>query len=281
MSDNMEFMNDTSGDVEDLDELLGAYALDAVDEDERRRVDDYLAVNPRAAAEVQEHREVATLLAFSGQDAPPDLWSRIEVELEGGAPPAPGPELAKVLTLDPPSVAAPEVSGTSPTVESGTHDELAARRKRRWSSIGPWIGGAAAAVAVVAVAVSLLGDPAAAPSDPIADAYAAAIDDRDSLVAELVSDASEATAQGVIDQDGHGYLDAGTLPTLDASLTYQLWGVLGDTGDVVSLGILGPNPELETFTVEGEVVALAVTIEQAPGVISDGNPVGAFVGELA
>ena len=40
----------------------------------------------------------------------------------------------------------------------------------------------------------------------------------------------------------------------------------------------GSTPELETFTVESEVAALAVTIEQSPGVISDGNPDGAFVG---
>jgi hypothetical protein len=37
---------------------------------------------------------------------------------------------------------------------------------------------------------------------------------------------------------------------------------------------------LETFTVEGSVAALAVTIEQSPGVVADGNPEGAFVGEF-
>ena len=66
-------------------------------------------------------------------------------------------------------------------------------------------------------------------------------------------------------------------PALGADQTYQLWGVVSDA-QVISLGILGPNPELETFTVEGEVSALAITIEDAPGVIADGNPDGAFVG---
>ena len=47
-------------DSHDLDELLGAYALDAVSPEEADRVEDYLAINPRAAAEVREHREVAT-----------------------------------------------------------------------------------------------------------------------------------------------------------------------------------------------------------------------------
>ena len=36
-----------------IDELLGAYALDAVDDDERRQVEEYLRTNPRARAEVE------------------------------------------------------------------------------------------------------------------------------------------------------------------------------------------------------------------------------------
>jgi len=57
-----------------------------------------------------------------------------------------------------------------------------------------------------------------------------------------------------------------------------------DTGaaepDVISLGIFGPNPELETFTTDTAVVALAITIEKAPGVISNGNPEGIYIGEV-
>lgn len=63
-------------------------------------------------------------------------------------------------------------------------------------------------------------------------------------------------------------------------MTYQLWGVLSDSGDVVSIGILGAEPAPETFTVDADVDALAITIEQAPGVVSDGNPQGAYFGEF-
>src|SRR5204862_2371026 len=88
----------------DIDELLGAYALDAVDDDERRAVDAYLATNPRARAEVDQHREVATLLAFGAAAAPEGLWDRIAssiAEMDADAP-EPGPELAKVLPARPP-----------------------------------------------------------------------------------------------------------------------------------------------------------------------------------
>jgi anti-sigma-K factor RskA len=244
-------MNQLSGDAYELDELLGAYALDAVDAEDRRRVDDYLSVNPRAQAEVQMHREVATLLAFTGMDAPDGLWGRIEGEIADQAPP-PGPELAKVLSID------------------------EAPRRRRLAQVAPWIASVAAAVAIAFVAIGVV-DRTDAPPDPLASALEVARADRDSISTVLVSEASDATVEAIIDQDGHGFVVARDLPTLPGDQTYQLWGVVS-TGDVISLGIFGPSPELETFSVAGEVVALAITIEQAPGVVSDGNPDGAYVG---
>ncbi len=270
----MTYENEAMGDFGDtyeLDELLGAYALDAVDGPERRRVEDYLRANPRAADEVQAHREVATMLAFTGMDAPADLWSKITAEIEADAP-APGPELAKVLGVELPPPTDPAVTSI---------EDLRERRERRGSVAG-WLLGAAAMVALaVAGAVLVIGAQDMGTNDPIADAYEQAMNDRDSVQAELVAEGVTESAFGVIDQDGHGYLDAAALPRLSSDETYQLWGVLRSTGDAVSLGILGRNPELETFTIEGEVAALAITIEQAPGVVSDGNPVGAFVGEMA
>jgi anti-sigma-K factor RskA len=235
----------------DLDELLGAYALDAVDDDERRRIDDYLEVNPRAANEVQAHREVATMLAFTGMDAPDDLWGRISAEIGEQAPP-PGPELARVMSID-------------------DHP-----RRRRISTVAPWVVSAAAAAVLAFVAIGIA-DRADAPNEPLANALEIAQGDRDSVTTTLVSEASDASAEAIIDQDGHGFVVAQGLPTLPEDQTYQLWGVVED-GQVISLGIFGPNPEIETFTVEGPVSALAITIEEFPGVISDGNPEGAFVG---
>jgi anti-sigma factor RsiW len=58
----------------ELDELLGAYALDAVDEDEREQVEAYLDRTPEARSLVAEYRETATLLADSGT-APPGCGS--------------------------------------------------------------------------------------------------------------------------------------------------------------------------------------------------------------
>lgn len=256
MDDNAEF---TSGDPlsdSELDELLGAYALDAVSADEVRRVEDYLAISPKAAAEVREHREVATMLAFTGMDAPEGLWSKIELELDAPAP-APGPELAKVLSIN----EAP---------------------RRRFASVAPWIASVAAAGIIAFVAIGVA-DRASAPTDPLVAAFEEAVADRDSSRATLVAEGSSFQAVAIIDQDGHGYVNAGELPSLGPDQTYQLWGVV-DSGDaepdVISLGIFGPNPELETFSSESPMSALAITIEEAPGVVSNGNPDGIYVGTV-
>ena len=239
--------------LNELDELLGAYALDAVDDDERRMVDEYLSVNPRAAAEVAEHREVASLLAFSGADAPGDLWSRIETTLEE-TPPEPSGELASVMHLD-------------------------ERRRRR--TVRPWVSGVSAAAAVLlVVAVGWFVVSGNDTQDDLEAAFESALDADTSQVTELVSDGDDATADGVIDAAGHGYIDARDLPTLPSGETYQLWGVMADSGDVISLGVLGAEPGLSTFSASASVAALALTIEESPGVISDGNPDGAYVGEL-
>ena len=84
---------------DEIAELLGAYALDAVEPDEAALVEDHLRECPRCAAEVAEHREVAAMLAHSGAPAPEGIWERIvegleepppEINLPVGAPPPPG-----------------------------------------------------------------------------------------------------------------------------------------------------------------------------------------------
>ena len=55
---------------DEYSELLGAYALDAVDPDERDRIELHLTECPRCRAEVADHREVAAFLAQPGGSAP-------------------------------------------------------------------------------------------------------------------------------------------------------------------------------------------------------------------
>ncbi len=70
---------------DDLDVLLGAYALDAVNEDERKLIEAYLLRSPSARAEVQRHHEVAAAISANPGEAPAPLWLRIEAILNDRA----------------------------------------------------------------------------------------------------------------------------------------------------------------------------------------------------
>lgn len=71
----------------ELDELLGVHALDAVeDPDERAAVEEYAARSPRARAELDSYRHVASAIGNSVIEAPNELWTRIADRL--GARPA-------------------------------------------------------------------------------------------------------------------------------------------------------------------------------------------------
>jgi anti-sigma-K factor RskA len=237
--------------------LLGAFALDAVDPSEVAVVEEYLRHHPEAVQEVRSYREVAAWLGYSTSAAPEGLWDRIQDSLEDSAP-LPGPELAKVFSLP----------GTSPAQTTATRGRPS-----------PWWWLASAAAVVVAVAASaVLWSPS-----PIADPMQVAVEqlreDRDVRLASLTNPDSQVSVEALIDIKGHGYLLAGDLPRLGLNQTYQLWGVIGD--QVISLGVLGPSPSVETFTARADLKALAITIEPAGGVVSNGNPEGAFVGEVA
>ncbi len=109
-------------------------------------------------------------------------------------------------------------------------------------------------------------------------AIAAVDDDPDALTGSLVADDGGPTAEAGLSTDGVGYIDGSDLPTLDEGRTYQLWGVSGDL--VISLGVLGPDPEVWVFEAAETVDALALTDEAAPGVVSSAQP-AVVAGELA
>jgi anti-sigma factor RsiW len=235
-----------------LNDLLGAYALDAIDDEERIAVEEYLRVSPAAAAEVREHREVASILAWSAAPAPAGLWEKIAGSLDGEGPaPAPSGELARVLPLK-------------------------SRRRRIAVTAGLWVASAAAAAALAVVTVRAI--DGGSQQAPLAKAFDEAKADRESVSTTLVSESGEATAAAVVDVRGHGYIDASALPMLGAGETYQLWGVIDDK--VISLGVLGRHPDIEPFAVDGQLTALVITRELAGAVVSDGNPDGAYVGAI-
>lgn len=225
----------------EIQDLLGAYALDAVELDERRRVEAHLAGCSRCRAEVADHRDTAASLAFAGGDAPAGLWDRIAGEIRAGRPDS-----------------VPERGATA-----------RARRRR-------WIAPAAAAASIVAAAA--LGAQVVLERDRVDRAETAsatverlaerALTADDARVADLKGDIGP-DVRAVVEPSGTGFVFAEELPTLPDDQTYQLWGVRGDT--VVSLGVFGPDPGVVAFTAASDTEVLAITAEKAGGVVSSKN----------
>ena len=255
-------MNDAPRDPgasEDLDSLLGPYALDALDPDDRARVDAHLERDAVARAEVDDMRETAASLAMippTETDAPPELWDRIASAIAAErAQTAPGDAFARGV------------------------DELTARRAER--ARPRWMAAVAVAAAIALVLLSVqvvslhsrldrahqLGPSA------MAAAFDRATKANGAREVALVNTSGASLARVVLLPDGTGYLRGDHLSPLPADRTYQLWAVTGagKSPVTVSAGVLGPDPQAVSFRASGPVKAFAVTIEHAGGVVKSAN----------
>lgn len=262
-------MNDLNDEYTDL---LGAYALDAVDSDERERVALHLLECPRCRAEVAEHREVAALLSQSGAQAPEGVWDRIVAEL---SPPAP-PLRMSFSRIDEPAPA--DADATVVPIEApiaGRGRSGAARRRVRTRTM-------VAVVSVAASIVAILGVVAVGQARRLDRVETAlrerSIDDlatdavkHSAVTASLTGDAG--SAEAVVDAGGQGYLITDQLPAPGDGQVYQLWGKVD--GTVLSLGTFGDGTSVVPFSVDparlDDIELFAVTQERAPGVISSTN----------
>ena len=283
---------------DEASEFLGVYALDALDDDERELVERHLDGCGLCRAEVLEHVEVAGLLSTGVFGAPPSVWDRISEELQGTAPPL---DMAPIHARRPPPAAepptaagsaapteSPAASGPVSLGASGSGeparppgDELGERRARRSAGrrgAGVRIGALVAAASVAAGVIGVLGvrvvddgrqgnDIAiGSHRDELRRTIDAAKADPEVVKVEMRSPDGALVADAWVLPDGRGYLAEDNLPGLTPDRNYQLWAVVG--GDRISVGLLGPDPDLSAFVADGPVVALAITDEVAGGVVS-------------
>jgi hypothetical protein len=250
---------------DEFTDLLGAFALDAVDRDEMEAIELHLMECPRCRAEVSDHREVAVLLSHSGEAAPEGVWGRIEAEL---APPAPPMRLE--LGADP--------AGATDTVSAPvvSLDQHRAARGFGGRTMAAVVAAAACIVAVLGIVAvgqsnrldrleSVMGDPTieGLANDAVAGSQ---------VSVELTGDVG--SAQAVVDGAGQGYLIMDDLPPPAEGDLYQLWGKVD--GVVLSLGTFGSEAAVVPFSVDPgrveDIELFAVTEEKAPGVIESANP---------
>jgi hypothetical protein len=262
-------------------ELLGAYALDAVDDDELIDLEEHLASCPRCRAELDGLREAAGALGNSVEQPPGELWTRISEQLgdhseqEEAPPPMPG------LAMGTRPGTAPETPPERSPFRAPSSGRV--RRSRTNTLLFGAVAVAASAVAIVLgiglvrsqhnvtnLRHSLAQERAVARSTPAQ----IALHTPGHRVVNLVDSAHAELARFVILPSGRGYLVSSSLPPLRSGQTYQLWGIEGKTP--ISLGLLGVSPHGSTFTIAGapSTAELALTAEPSGGSVA---PTGGIV----
>jgi Anti-sigma-K factor rskA len=124
----------------DLDDLLGAYALDAVNEDERKLIDAYLLRSPTARAEVQRHHDVAAAIAASPGEAPAPLWLRIEALLDDRSPTQEALAMPELRPVDRSTANWSPAAGPRPQPSEPTSNALPARPASKPDNRNGWFG---------------------------------------------------------------------------------------------------------------------------------------------
>lgn len=241
MADPTTPRGDGEHDRPDVRDLLPAYALDAVDDVERRAVERLLAADPDARRELDEYRDVVA--AFAVESAPP--------------PALRDAVLARV------AASAATVPPAGESTGGVVVDLAAARRARRRR----WTGLAAAVAAVVAVAVPTTVAVRATQEQSRLEARADAIE-------RMLADPDATILHGAVAGGGQAsvlaagddmYFRASDLPDAGDDRDYQLWVVEPD-GAVVSAGVLDVQDGSTSRLVQGEPgVGMAVTVEPAGG----------------
>lgn len=280
MADPTTPRGDGADDRPDVRDLLPAYALDAVDDVERRAVERVLATDPDARRELDEYRDVVA--AFAVESAPPPglrdaVLARVAATAGTGAAPGTVTGARSVAGSDEAPGTGTDTSAGEGTGDGVVVDLAAARRARRRR----WTGLAAAVAAVVAVAVPTTVAVRATQEQSRLEAQADAIErmlaDPDATI--LHGDVAGGGQASVLAAGDDMFFRASDLPDAGDDRDYQLWVVEPD-GAVVSAGVLDVQDGSTSRLVQGEPgVGMAVTVEPAGGSEQPtADPVVALVG---
>ncbi len=276
----------------ELDELLGALALDAIDDpDEREAVETYVLRSPRARDELDSHRIVASALGNSVITAPADLWGRIADGLRTTAP-APvvrplaskrrrrwgiaGPSRPPLAAFDTAGAsgrgrafARPRISVAAAVVGVGiVMSAFTVNRNAELRSAKSVSKALRTDVAIERARSSQLREQLGRlqSASPVAVRIAQLETDPSARNVQLVSSDGHSFGHVLLAADGEGYIVGDTLPTLAAGRTYQLWGV--KNGAVLSLGVMGRSPRAMPFAADEQWSQLVLTDEASPGVVA-------------
>jgi len=225
-------------------ELIAAYALDALDEGERKHVESLLASSDEARTEVLAFSGVAAALAVGvvGPPPAPELRDRILAVARA--------ESANVVPLERPS-------------------------ERRRTRAVPVLSLVATAAAVAAIGVGVWGISVARELDDTRTSLERERDASSVLTDPAARTVSLATGSGklVVNDEGEAVLVVESLPAAPAGKRYHVWIVEGV--QPTAAGTFSGAHDRDIVPVGGAVQAdnvVAVTLEDAAGVAQPTTP---------
>jgi anti-sigma-K factor RskA len=226
---------------------LALYALDGLEGDEARDVEDHLAECGACRRELAAHEEALAALVEDGP--PPWLWDAVEAQIRGtGAPPATGPGPAPLRA----------VGSTPAPLDAGAH-----RGMRRRLAL---LAAAATVAAIAGIGVGArLGDRGGEPTT----VAGGPVDGP--TIAVLADGGGSEVAHVVAGADGD-VLVLDDLPELRKDRSYQLWSAGGTRA--VSLGVLGDGSvEAMEVRLPPAVSQLAISEEPSRGSPEPSGPI--------
>ncbi|HVA91387.1 MAG TPA: anti-sigma factor [Chloroflexota bacterium] len=255
-----------------IDEMLGAYALDALTPEERAIVDAYLPTSPSSQEEVTQLSAVADQLALTAipRDPPPALRARLLDIVEREAAEW---RSAQDAAHDSPRPLTGAASPTSPNPNSLQKSRFR-RALGRFPAYAYGAGGALVAAAVILLVV-------------LANRNGVTVTPHSgSAVAQVVDGVRLAGVHFTVDvrSDHTTAVHFQGLPDLPPGRAYELWLIPAHGKPVPVGGFVGNagHAFTSTYTLDAARYAeAAVTIERAPGDASTPSPYLALAAKLS
>jgi anti-sigma-K factor RskA len=219
-------------DPEELRNLLGAFALGALDEEERAQVEDYVLHDTDARAELHQLEHAVAWLGHASPRPSEASWDAVRAEMAR-------------------DLAATGVAGDAGDAEPAPVVDLAARRRSRprWQRLAA----AAAAVALVlGFGLAMLSVFSADHGSRTTTVALAAPDGRVAVTARLHA-------------DGTGTIVTSSLPHAPAGHEYQLWSQPDPQTSMQSAGLLGADPHGRHIHVPEHTNRIAISVEPEGG----------------
>lgn len=256
-------MADDAAPREQAHELLAAYALDAVDDLERRAVERLLAGDPDARRELDEYREVVA--AFTVPEQPPTaLREQVLARVAAlAAAPSAAPSAEQEITAHGTEATdtARRDDAARPSAPARTsHRPVAHPLRRRLAALGV----AAAIVTAVAIptTIAIQATQSQRELQAEADTIAQMLADPDAQM--LTADMSGGGEVSALVSAGHVLLAASGMADPGEGQDYQLWEINGDS--ITSAGLIRPTDGSASALLEAAPgTTLAVTLEPTGG----------------